>query len=131
MYDVYASGALGDLKEKWFGYKEDDFTSYFPSKMSVTSGVYRNKPQAFQQEDGDWVGIVFDSADAIIAKAKESGVELTIDIDTSANGVVSDLEGELGTPSGGLATVAPNCVAQNGERCHEMILGKLYGIKCF
>ena len=98
--------------------------------MSVTSGVYRNKPQAFQDGDGEWIGIVFDSADSIIAKAKESGVDLTIDIDTTTNGIVSDFEGELGTPTGSLATVSPDCVgtqvylnAKNGEICHDMILG--------
>jgi len=130
MYNVYAGGTLGELQEKWFGYKDDDFTQYFPKEMSVTSGVYRNKPQAYQAEDGKWIGIVFDSADSIIAKAKESGVDLTIDIDTSTNGIVSDFEGELGTPTGSLATVSPDCVgtqvylnAKNGEICHDMILG--------
>jgi len=54
---------------------------------------------------------------------------LTIDIDTSANGVVSDFEGDLGTPTGSILTVAPDCVgeqvylnAKNGEVCHDMIL---------
>jgi len=130
MYAVYVGGGIGDLQEKWFGHRDDDFTKYFPKEMSVTSGVYRNKPQAYQAEDGKWVGIVFDSADSIIAKAKESGVDLTIDIDTSVNGIVSDFEGELGTPTGSLATVSPDCVgtqvylnAKNGEICHDMILG--------
>jgi len=130
MYNVYAGGTLGELQEKWFGQRDDDFTEYFPKEMSVSSGVYRNKPQAFQDGDGKWVGIVFDSADSIIAKAKESGVDLTIDIDTSTNGIVSDFEGELGTPTGSLATVSPDCVgtqvylnAKNGEICHDMILG--------
>jgi len=49
MYDVYANGALGDLQEeKCFGYKDDDFTTYFHKEMSVASGVYWKKPQAFQ-----------------------------------------------------------------------------------
>jgi len=55
---------------------------------------------------------------------------LTIDIDTSTNGAVSDFEGDLGTPTESLLTVAPNCVGEqvylnekNGEVCHDMILG--------
>ena len=48
MYDVYAYGALEDLQEKWFGFKDDDFTTYFPKEMSVASGLYPNKPRAFQ-----------------------------------------------------------------------------------
>ena len=86
--------------------------------------------RAFQNEDGEWIGIAFDSADRIINKAKESGFDLTIDIDTSANGVVSDFEGDIGTPTGSLATVTPDYVgeqvylnAKNGEVCHDMILG--------
>ena len=120
MYDAYADGSLGDLQGKYFGYRDDDFPSYFPKQMSVTSGVYRNKPAAFQQEDGEWVGIVFDSADAIISKAKDDGIDLTIDIDISTNGVVSGLEGELGTPTGSLQTIASDC---NGTICHDIILG--------
>lgn len=44
MYDVYDYGALEDLQEKWFGFKDDDFTTYFPKEMSVASGLYQNKP---------------------------------------------------------------------------------------
>ena len=60
--------------------------------------MYRNKPQAYQDEaDGSWMGIVFEAAASITKSTEKDGVKLTIDIDTAKNGIVSDVEGEIGT----------------------------------
>ena len=97
MYEIDASGVLGDLQNKYFGEKQD-FSQRYPSKITVTSGVYRNKPQAYQDEaDGSWMGIVFEAAASITKSTEKDGVKLTIDIDTTKNGIVSDVEGEIGT----------------------------------
>ena len=119
MFNAYKDGALGDLQEKYFGYRDDDYPKYFPKQMAVSSGIYRNKPQTFQNTDGEWIGIAFDSVDAIIAKAKDDGIDLAINIDTTYNGIVSDLDGELATGSS-LQTIAPDCL---GDTCHDMLLG--------
>ena len=97
MYEIDASGVLGDLQNKYFG-EQQDFSRRYPSKITVTSGVYRNKPQAYQDEaDGSWMGIVFEAAASITKSTEKDGVKLTIDIDTAKNGIVSDVEGEIGT----------------------------------
>jgi hypothetical protein len=60
--------------------------------------VYRNKPQSYQDEaDGSWMGIVFEAAASITKSTEKGGVKLTIDIDTTKNGIVSDVKGEIGT----------------------------------
>ena len=60
--------------------------------------MYRNKPQAYQDEaDGSWMGIVFEAAANITKSTEKDGVKLIIDIGTAKNGTVSDVEGEIGT----------------------------------
>ena len=43
------------------------------------------------------MGIVFEAAASITKSTEKDGVKLTIDIDTTKNGIVSDVEGEIGT----------------------------------
>jgi hypothetical protein len=49
MYEINASGVLGDLHNKYFGEKQD-FSRRYLSEITVTSGVNCNKPQAYQDE---------------------------------------------------------------------------------
>ncbi|KAL7553318.1 hypothetical protein ACHAWF_016595 [Thalassiosira exigua] len=121
MYRLYKSGALGDLQDKHFGFRED-YSKYFPQEMSLTAGVYRNKPQAYQNDDGEWVGIVFDSAALLTEAAKKDGTNLNIVVDTR-KGIVSGYTGELGTPTGALAFVAPDCDTNSTPVCFDMMLG--------
>ena len=73
MYDVYANGALGYLQEKWFGFKDDNFTTYFPRNVS---SIWFISEQASGISKRRWgvVGIVFDSANRILIEQKKVGL---------------------------------------------------------
>lgn len=122
MHKLYESGALGDLQTEYFG-NSQDYSNYFPREINLTAGVYGNKPQAYQNESGDWVGIVFDSADLLTQTAKKDGVKLNIEVDTLEEGIVSDYPGELGTPTGSLAFVSPDCEVNSTHVCFDVMLG--------
>jgi hypothetical protein len=69
------------------------------------------------------MGIVLEAAASITKSAEKDGVKLTtIDIDTSKNGIASDVEGEIGTPTGSLATISLDCNDTNTSRYFDIIL---------
>ena len=55
--------------------------------------------------------------------AEEYGIKLNIDISTEQGDVVSNLPGDLGTPTGSLRTISPDCNEKNVTPCFDMILG--------
>jgi ABC-type amino acid transport substrate-binding protein len=122
MYNAYKDGEMGRLQEKYFGFK-NDYPQLFPEEINITSSVYRNPPHAYQKPDGSWEGIVFDAAANITKTAAKYGIKLNIDVSTKEGDVVSDLPGDLGTPTGSLQTISPDCKEKNVSPCFDMILG--------
>lgn len=122
MYNAYKDGEMGKLQEKYFGFK-NDFPQLFPEEINISSSVYRNPPHAYQKPDGSWEGIVFDAAANMTKAAAKYGIKLNIDVSTKEGDVVSDLPGDLGTPTGSLQTISPDCEEKNVSPCFDMILG--------
>ncbi len=122
MYNAYKDGEMGKLQEKYFGFR-NDYPELFPEEINITSSVYRNPPHAYQKPDGSWEGIVFDAAANMTKAAAKYGIKLNIDVSTKEGDVVSDLPGDLGTPTGSLQTISPDCEEKNVSPCFDMILG--------
>jgi ABC-type amino acid transport substrate-binding protein len=125
---VHNTDVMDHLSEKYFGITTGAMEYVQPDQFSLSAAVMRQKPFAYQNDDGEWEGYLIDMANLLQDVGKKDGVNFTISIDFEG-GVLSDTlthDGSLGLLEEGKYDLILGDYCHTSERSQRVTFAPSY-----